>query len=44
MQEIVFTMKTEHAPESKMLVLQENMARALTLDWSEFDLAKGVDY
>ena len=44
MQEIVFTLKSEHAPESKVLALQENMARVLTLDWSEFDLAKGVDY
>lgn len=31
-------------PESKLLVVEENMARALTLKWSDFDLAKAVSY
>ena len=30
--------------ESKLLVVEENMARALTLKWSDFDLAKAVSY
>lgn len=44
MQEIPFIMKTTGAPESKLLTLQENMARALTLRWSDYDLAKAVEY
>ena len=32
------------APESKLLALEENMARALTLNWNEYDLAKAVEY
>ena len=44
MQEILYTLKCEGAPQSKMLTLEENMARALTLDWTSFDLAKAVDY
>ena len=32
------------APESKMLVVEENMARALTLRWGDYDLAKAVSY
>lgn len=44
MQEIPFILKTQDTPESKLLVLEENMARALTLKWSDYDLAKGVDY
>ena len=43
MQEIPFIMKTSGAPESKLLTLEENMARALTLNWSDYDLAKAVD-
>jgi len=27
-----------------MLEVEENMARALTLKWSDFDLAKAVSY
>lgn len=34
----------EDAPESKMLVVEENMARALTLRWGDYDLAKAVSY
>lgn len=44
MQEILFTLKCEGTPQSKMLTVEENMARALTLDWTSFDLAKAVDY
>ncbi len=44
MQEIPFILKTENTPQSKMLVIEENMARALTLKWSDFDLAKAVAY
>ena len=44
MQEIPFILKTQGAPESKILSVEENMARALTLHWSDYDLAKGVDY
>ena len=44
MQEILFTLKTENTPESKMLLVEENLARALTLNWNDYDLAKGVDY
>lgn len=44
MQEIPFLMKADGAPESKLLALEENMARALTLRWSDFDLAKAVSY
>ncbi len=44
MQEIPFILKTQGTPESKILSVEENMARALTLRWSDYDLAKGVDY
>ena len=44
MQEIPFILKTENTPQSKMLTIEENMARALTLRWSEYDLAKAVSY
>ena len=44
MQEIPYILRTEHAPESKLLALEENMARALTLRWSDYDLAKAVNY
>ena len=44
MQEIPFIMKTSGAPESKLLALEENMARALSLNWDDYDLAKAVDY
>jgi len=42
MQEIMFICKTANTPESKMLLLEENMARALTLNWVSFDTAKVV--
>ena len=44
MQEIPFIMKTSGASESKLLALEENMARALSLNWDDYDLAKAVDY
>ena len=44
MQEIPYLMKTHHTPEAKMLVVEENMARALSVKWSDFDLAKAVSW
>ena len=44
MQEIPFILKTENTPQSKMLTIEENMARALTLRWGDYDLAKAVSY
>ena len=42
MQEIPYILKTEHTPESKLLTIEENMARALVLRWSDYDRARGV--
>lgn len=44
LQEIPFILKVSGEPESKILSLQENMARALTLKWPDYDLAKAVNY
>lgn len=44
MQEIPYNMKCEGTPEGKMISLEENMARALRLNWKEYDLAKAVEY
>lgn len=44
MQEIPYILKTQKTPEAKILKVEENMARMLSLPWSEYDLAKGVDY
>ena len=44
MQEIPFILKAEKTPESKLLVVEENMARALTFKWGDYDLAKAVSY
>ena len=44
MQEIPFTLKTQGIPESKLLALQENMARALTINWRDYDYAKEVKW
>ncbi|MBQ8299851.1 MAG: hypothetical protein IJX99_08405 [Clostridia bacterium] len=44
MQEIPYNLKIDNTPESKMLTIEENMARALTLNWKEFDLATEVSY
>lgn len=44
MQEIPFILKTAGTPESKLLALQENMARALTFNWRDYDCAKEVKW
>lgn len=44
MQEVPFILKMGGAPESKLLTLQENMARALTLRWPDYDLARQVNW
>lgn len=44
MQEILFILKSENVPESKLLSIEENMARALSINWNDFDLAKKVEY
>ena len=44
MQEIPFILKSAKTPESKLLFVEENMARALALRWSDYDLAKAVNY
>ena len=44
LQGIPYLMKIHKMPEAKMLVVAEHMARALTLKWNEYDLAKAVNY
>ena len=44
MQEIPFILKIQGTPESKLLALQENMARALTLKWRDYDYAREVKW
>ncbi len=44
LQEIPFLLKSQGCPEAKLIILGENMARALALDWSKYDLAKAVEY
>lgn len=44
LQEIPWLMKANKYPEAKLLTVEENMARALTIRWSDFDLAKAVNY
>lgn len=44
LQEIIFILKTEKVSEGKMLVIEENLSRALSLRWSDFDLARKVEY
>lgn len=44
MQEILFTLKSQNTPESKLLSVEENMTRALSLNWYDYDLAKDVEY
>ena len=41
---VTFTLKTQGVPESKLLALQENMARALTINWRDYDYAKEVKW
>ena len=42
--EIPWLMKANKHPEAKLLNVEENMARALSIRWSDFDLAKAVNY
>ena len=44
MQEIIFILRIEGTPEGKLLVTEENLARALTLNWNDYDYAKAVSY
>jgi hypothetical protein len=44
LQEILFLLKAEHTPQPKLLAVEESLARALTLPWRDFDLAKAVSY
>ena len=44
MQEIPYMLKTRHTPEAKMLKTEENMARALSIRWSDYDLAKELTW
>lgn len=44
LQEIPFTLKIHGASESRLLLLQETMARALTLRWADYDLARKVEW
>ena len=41
---MLFRSKTNKAPEAKLLALQESMARALTLRWTDYDYAKKVGW
>lgn len=44
MQEIPFILKTQNTSESKLLEVQESLSRALSLKWSDYDIAKAVNY
>ena len=44
MQEIIFILRTEGTPESKLLIAEENLARTLTFRWQDYDYAKAVSY
>jgi hypothetical protein len=44
MQEIMFMLKTADTTTSKMLALEEAMARALALNWQSYDYAKAVSW
>lgn len=44
MQEIIFILKTSGVSESRLLALQENMARALTFNWRDYDYAREVKW
>jgi len=44
LQEIMFNLKCAETPVSKMLFTEENLSRALSLNWSDFDLPGAVDY
>ena len=42
LQEVIFNMKVEGARQSDILTQQENLSRALTFNWSDYDRAKKV--
>ena len=44
MQEIPYMMKTCHTREAKLLKAEENMARALSIRWSDYDVAKELKW
>ena len=44
MQEIPYNLRIAKAPESKILTVQENIAKLLSLNWESYDLARRVDY
>lgn len=44
LQEIPFLLKSDGFPESKLLIVEENLARTLSMNWSDYDLAKAVNY
>lgn len=43
MQEIPFICRANGMEEAKLLTISENLSRALSIDWSKYDLAKGVN-
>ena len=43
MQEILFLCKIGGMPENKLMLISENLTRALTIKWSDYDCAKGVN-
>ena len=43
MQEILFLCKVGGMPENKLMFISENLTRALTVKWNDYDCAKGVN-
>ena len=44
MQEIPYNLRLTGATESKILTVQENIAKLLSLNWNAYDLARRIDY
>lgn len=45
LQEIIFILRTSgEVSDGKLLVIEENLSRAMTLRWKDFDLARAVSY
>ena len=44
MQEIPYNLRLAGAAESKILTVQENIAKLLSLNWNSYDLARRIDY
>ena len=44
LQEIPFLLKVNGVPETKRLTVEENIAKVLNFRWSDYDLARSVDY